>query len=58
MRQVSSGELVKKIAQVGPKRYMWKYMIGGKSKVDGYGDKGNPRSHLELDNWQVRGHLT
>ena len=33
-------------------------MIGGKSKVDGLGDKGNPRSHLELDKWKVRGHLT
>ena len=22
------------------------------------GDKGNPRSHLELDKWQVREHLT
>ena len=35
MRHVSSGELVKQIAQVGPKRDMWQHMIGGKSKVDG-----------------------
>ena len=35
MRQVSSGELVKQIAQVGPRRDMGQHMIGGKSKVDG-----------------------
>ena len=35
MRHVSSGELVKKIAQVGAIRDMWQHMIGGKSKVDG-----------------------
>ena len=58
MRHMSSGELVKLIAQVGPRRDMWQHMIGGKSKVDGQGDKGNPRNHLELDKWQVRGHLT
>ena len=34
MRHVSSGELVKQIAQVGPRRDMWQHMIGGKSKVD------------------------
>ena len=58
MRHVSSGELVKQIAQVVPRRDMWQQMIGGKSKVDGEGDNGNPRSLLELDKWQVRGHLT
>ena len=58
MRHVSSGELFKQIAKVGPRRGMWQHMIGEKSKVDGYGDKGNPRSHLELDKWQVRRHLT
>ena len=51
MRHVSSGELVKQIAQVGPRRDMWQHMIWGKSKVDGYGDKGNSMSHLELDKW-------
>ena len=34
MRHVSSGKLVKQIAQVGPRRDMWQHMIGGKSKVD------------------------
>ena len=58
MRHMSSGELVKQIAQVGTRRQMWQHMIGGKSKVDEYGDKGNPKSNLELDKWQVRGHLT
>ena len=35
MRHMLSGELVKQIAQVRPRRDMWKHMIGGKSKVDG-----------------------
>ena len=55
---MSSGELVKQIVQVGCRRDVWQHIIGGNSKVDGKGDKGNPRSDLELDKWQVRGHLT
>ena len=33
-------------------REMWQHMIEEKSKVDGYGDKGNPRSQWGIGMWQ------
>ena len=52
MCHVSSVESFKQRTHVGPIRDMWQHMIGEKSKVDGYGDKGNPRSQLGIDMWK------
>ena len=54
MRHVSSGELVKQIAQVGPRKDMWQHMIGGRSKVDKIREAVIQGGHLECDMWQMR----
>ena len=38
----------------GPWVDTWHDAIGGKSKVGGKEDKGNPLNQWEVDKWQVR----
>ena len=43
---------------MGPMRDMWHLNSGRKSTIKDKWIRGNPKSQLELDMWQVRGHLT